>query len=88
MVRILVWLIERYQWLSRRMPAVCRFQPSCSQYAREALLTHGLVRGSLLSAWRILRCNPLCPGGEDPVPPRRTRTLGPTHNSDNETTSQ
>jgi putative membrane protein insertion efficiency factor len=46
----------------------CRFQPSCSCYAQQAVETHGLMRGSCLAAWRILRCNPLCRHGYDPVP--------------------
>lgn len=48
----------------------CRFTPSCSEYALEALQLHGAVKGSLLACWRILRCNPLCRAGYDPVPPR------------------
>ena len=48
--------------------ANCRFYPSCSAYAREALCVHGAARGSLLAAKRILRCHPFNPGGFDPVP--------------------
>jgi uncharacterized protein len=48
--------------------AHCRFTPSCSAYAREAIATHGAVRGSRLAACRILRCHPFNPGGYDPVP--------------------
>ena len=46
----------------------CRFTPSCSDYALEALATHGARRGSMLSIRRVLRCNPWCEGGHDPVP--------------------
>ncbi len=46
----------------------CRFSPTCSEYARQALLTHGFFAGTLLAAWRIFRCNPFCAGGFDPVP--------------------
>ena len=57
--------------ISPGLPPRCRFEPSCSAYARKALLTHGALKGLLLGAWRILRCNPLTPGGRiDPVPPR------------------
>ena len=55
--------------LSPVMPPVCRFHPSCSKYALEALTTHGPFRGSWLAARRLLRCHPFHPGGLDPVPP-------------------
>lgn len=48
----------------------CRFHPSCSAYAEEAILVHGAFKGGLMAAWRILRCSPLTPGGFDPVPRR------------------
>lgn len=51
----------------------CRFHPTCSAYAIEAVHTHGAMRGSLLAAWRVLRCSPLTSGGIDPVPPSRSR---------------
>lgn len=47
----------------------CRFYPSCSHYAEGAIRTHGAIRGSLMAAWRIVRCGPFTPGGVDPVPP-------------------
>lgn len=46
----------------------CRFTPTCSQYAIEALQKHGVIKGCLLSVWRLLRCNPFSKGGFDPVP--------------------
>jgi uncharacterized protein len=52
----------------------CRFYPSCSHYAEGAIRTHGAIRGSLMAAWRIVRCGPFTPGGVDPVPPA-TRPL-------------
>ena len=48
----------------------CRFSPSCSEYARQAFIRHGFLKGFVLASWRVLRCNPLCAGGADPVPPR------------------
>lgn len=48
----------------------CRFYPTCSHYADEALRTHGFLRGSLLTVVRVAKCNPLHPGGVDPVPPK------------------
>jgi uncharacterized protein len=49
----------------------CRFAPTCSEYARLAVLDHGVLRGVGLAAWRILRCQPFHPGGYDPPPARR-----------------
>jgi putative membrane protein insertion efficiency factor len=49
----------------------CRFQPTCSHYGYEAIDTYGVLRGSAMALWRILRCNPLNDGGFDPVPERR-----------------
>ncbi len=49
----------------------CRFHPSCSAYALEAVRAHGAIRGGGLALWRLLRCSPLTAGGLDPVPPRR-----------------
>ena len=68
---IAAFLITLYQrLLSPLFPPSCRFVPTCSQYAKEAILKHGLARGSYLAARRILRCHPLNPGGYDPVPER------------------
>lgn len=53
--------------LGRLVPDACRFTPSCSHYAAEALLRRGPLLGTLLAAWRLLRCNPLSRGGFDPV---------------------
>ncbi|MGH7040899.1 MAG: membrane protein insertion efficiency factor YidD [Acetobacteraceae bacterium] len=67
---VLVALVRAYQLIVRPLiGANCRFEPHCSAYAIEALRTHGAVRGSGLTAWRVLRCNPWCEGGYDPVPP-------------------
>jgi putative membrane protein insertion efficiency factor len=68
---LLLRLIHGYRrWISPMLPPACRFTPSCSVYAIEALETHGLVRGTWLATRRICRCNPFVEGGYDPVPPR------------------
>ncbi len=71
--RILSWpliaLVRFYQiCLSPLKPPCCRFTPTCSQYAIEALRKHGPIKGLLLAIWRILRCNPWGGSGYDPVP--------------------
>ena len=67
---VLTGAVRTYQWTLRPfIGAHCRFAPSCSHYAIEALRCHGAGRGSVLAARRILRCNPWHPGGYDPVPP-------------------
>ncbi len=71
--KALVWLlllpIRFYQVaISPYTPPSCRFTPTCSEYARQALLKHGPVKGLWLAAWRILRCNPWGGSGYDPVP--------------------
>lgn len=72
LTRLSAGLIRFYQKaISPYLGANCRFRPTCSQYALEALLTHGLIRGWALAVWRILRCHPFARGGYDPVPPAR-----------------
>ena len=71
--RGLAWPIRCYQrFLSPWTPRSCRFFPSCSSYAIEALHIHGAPRGLWLTLRRILRCHPFCDGGHDPVPPPTT----------------
>lgn len=66
--KISVFLINLYQKFSALKPPVCRFYPTCSQYAKEAILKYGIIKGGWLSVKRICRCHPLNPGGYDPVP--------------------
>lgn len=67
---LLAFIVRAYQWTIRPLIGPnCRFHPSCSDYAIEALQTHGALRGSVLTTRRILRCNPWHAGGLDPVPP-------------------
>lgn len=67
--RPLIALVRLYQaTFGAIMPPVCRYEPSCSRYAVEALQTHGAFRGTRLAVWRILRCNPWGGSGYDPVP--------------------
>ncbi len=69
LARLLVLLVQVYKAvLSPLIGPCCRFTPSCSSYAVEAIRRHGCVRGTGLALWRLLRCNPFNPGGEDPVP--------------------
>ena len=71
LVRIADGLLRGYQLAIRPLlPAACRFEPSCSQYARLALAEHGLMRGMWLTVKRIGRCHPFHAGGYDPPPPR------------------
>lgn len=64
-----LWLIRQYQrWVSPTLMPACRFHPTCSGYAAEALARHGFVIGSALTLWRLLRCNPFAKGGLDLVP--------------------
>jgi putative membrane protein insertion efficiency factor len=62
--------------LSGVLGSQCRFYPSCSRYAEEAIRIHGAARGTLMGVWRVLRCNPFGPGGVDEVPEGRS-THGP-----------
>lgn len=68
--RLLILLIRFYQTaLSPHLGRWCRFEPSCSEYARQALAAHGVLRGVGLALGRLARCHPFCRGGHDPVPP-------------------
>jgi len=78
----LIALVRLYQWTIRPLLGPnCRFVPGCSDYAAEAINTHGALRGAWLGGRRILRCNPWHPGGYDPVPPCRCHTQTPMKTS-------
>ena len=65
---ILISLLKFYKAvISPWLPPSCRFVPTCSQYAREAIERHGALRGTGMAVWRLLRCQPFCAGGHDPV---------------------
>jgi hypothetical protein len=69
LARPLIWLVRGYQlFISPFVPPSCRFHPTCSHYAIEALQKHGAVKGFWLALRRIARCHPWHPGGHDPVP--------------------
>jgi putative membrane protein insertion efficiency factor len=61
-------IVAYRRYVSPALPARCRFHPTCSAYAEEALARHGALRGTGLAIWRLLRCHPFHPGGYDPVP--------------------
>lgn len=86
-VRVFIRIVRAYQivlspWIGQQ----CRFHPSCSSYAVEAVRRFGLLCGLWLAVFRILRCNPFCHGGFDPVP--RTFSLRPVRTTGNEETSR
>lgn len=78
LARALLVLVTGYRrWLSPLLGPRCRFLPTCSAYAAEALTTHGAGRGGWLAVRRVARCHPFHPGGHDPVPPRRRLRRAP-----------
>ena len=76
MKQIAIAIVEFYRrQISPLKPPCCRFIPTCSQYALEAFEEWGFFIGLALTVWRILRCNPFCKGGFDPVPKRKNKKL-------------
>ncbi|NLI99094.1 membrane protein insertion efficiency factor YidD [bacterium] len=68
MVRtVFILPIKAYQIVFAGAPRVCRFEPTCSMYAIEAIEKHGIFKGTAMAVWRVLRCNPWNAGGYDPV---------------------
>jgi putative membrane protein insertion efficiency factor len=78
--RVLIGLVRGYRFLLKPwLGSACRFEPTCSQYALDALDRHGAIVGATLTTGRLLRCHPWCDGGHDPVPasaPRLFTRLG------------
>ncbi len=80
--QMLIGLVQGYRWfLSPWLGSACRFSPTCSAYALQALQQHGAGRGSYLAARRLVRCHPWCAGGHDPVPPTPTSEKQPLFSS-------
>jgi len=76
--RVFLAPIAAYRrWVSPALPRRCRYEPTCSAYATQSIRRFGVLRGGLLAAWRLLRCNPFSHGGFDPVPRRFTLRVGP-----------
>ncbi len=74
MKHVMIWLVRLYQkYISPLKRPCCRFTPTCSSYAIEAYKKRGFFIGTILTVWRILRCNPFSKGGYDPVPERGLR---------------
>lgn len=74
MKRLLIRLVRFYQkGISPLKPPCCKYIPTCSQYAVEALERFGALKGTVLAIWRILRCNPFSRGGYDPVPEKKKK---------------
>ncbi len=72
--RALIGIVKFYQKaISPLKLPCCRFSPTCSKYAIEAIEVHGAIKGLGLAIWRVLRCNPFCKGGYDPVPPKKEK---------------
>lgn len=72
MKKILLFLINFYQKISRLTPPRCRFYPTCSEYMKQAIITHGVIKGGWLGIKRICKCHPLNEGGYDPVPEKKS----------------
>lgn len=69
-----IFLLRAYKRvISPLLPPACRFYPTCSEYAMDAVAKHGVLRGGILAAKRLIKCNPLHPGGFDPVPQRSSK---------------
>ena len=82
----MIWLIRLYKkFISPLKPPCCRFTPTCSAYAIEAFQKRGFFAGFILMTWRLLRCNPFCRGGYDPVPDTGFKSFSKCRETDCET---
>jgi putative membrane protein insertion efficiency factor len=85
MKAVALWVLGIYKrWVSPVLPPSCRYVPTCSEYAMEAVERFGVLRGGAMTAWRVLRCHPFVKGGYDPVvkKPNDRATLGWTVDGD------
>lgn len=86
MKHVMIWLVRLYQkYISPLKRPCCRFTPTCSSYAIEAYKKRGFFIGTILTVWRILRCNPFSKGGYDPVPERGFRNRNKSSQVENNT---
>ena len=86
MKHVMIWLVRLYQkYISPIKRPCCRFTPTCSSYAIEAFQKRGFFIGTILTVWRILRCNPFSKGGYDPVPERGLRNRNKSSAGDGNT---
>jgi putative membrane protein insertion efficiency factor len=86
--KLFIGLIRAYQlFISPLLGPSCRFYPSCSEYAVEAIKIHGIFKGSFLAIHRVLRCHPGCDGGHDPVPEKCTKKKRVKNPPDHQTKS-
>lgn len=79
---VLAPIAAYHRWVSPSRPRRCRYEPTCSAYATEAIERFGVIRGLVLACWRLLRCNPFSHGGFDPVRDEFTLRVGPVHPAD------
>jgi uncharacterized protein len=83
MKQVAVFCLRLYKGVvSPFLPVACRYVPTCSEYTAEAVARHGLLRGSVLGLWRLLRCNPFARGGYDPVPGSKVTSPTPAERFD------